>query len=178
MAVDQHTIAQCKKSDLRAQRAVYDACLDRVYFTARRYVSDEFYIEHIVQDTFIKTFQNIDRFDPAKAKFETWITAIAIRESINHLRKRKFEFKALEDCPTMKTTKASALDGLQAEDILETLNTLPSTHRTVFSLYEIDGYSHKEIGGILGVNESTSRSYLTRAKIIFRENLTKLNYVT
>ena len=178
MAIDQYIIKGCKKKEYKAQQALYKQCLDRVYFTIRRYVSDEFYIENIIQDTFIKVYKNIDRYDPNIAKFETWISAIAIRESINHLRKRAFEFKELDNCKTIAEKKATPLEQLQAEDILNTLSSLPETHRTVFSLYEIDGYSHREIGDLLGVTESTSRSYLTRAKIIFREYLTKMNYVT
>jgi len=176
MAVTKEMVDGCLVQDLRAQKALYTQCLDRVYYTIRRYVSDEFFIENIIQDTFIKVYKNIDRYDHKIAKFETWITSIAIRESINHLRKKKFEFNALEDSPNLVEKEASPLENLQAEDVLATLTCLPETHRSVFSMYEIDGYSHKEIGNLLGVTESTSRSYLTRAKIMFREHLTNMNY--
>ncbi len=178
MAVDKHIIQGCIERKIRFQRKLYDLCLDRVYFSIRRYVSDQFFIENIAQDTFIKIFQHIDRYDPKIAKFETWISAIAVRETINHLRKRKFEFSDIGEVTNLKASTESGLHKLQAEDVLRTLDELPRAHRTVFSLYEIDGFSHREIGEMLHINESTSRSYLTRAKIIFRENLIKQKYIT
>lgn len=177
MAVDQHTIEGCKKHNLAAQRKLYNQCIDRVYFAIKRYVSDEHYIENVIQDTFLKALTNIDRYDPNKAKFETWISAIAVRESINHLRRKKFEFTPVDTAPLKATDKNLALETMQAEYLLGEIEKLPNTHRSVFCLYEIDGYSHREIGDMLGISESTSRSYLTRAKSLFRKNLSQLDYV-
>lgn len=177
MAVDKHTIEGCKKRDQAAQRKLYNQCVGRVYFAIKRYVSDEHYIENVIQDTFLKALTNIDRYDASRAKFETWISAIAVRESINHLRRKKFEFSPVETTPIHSTDKNLALENMQAEALLKELDKLPATHRAIFCLYEIEGYSHREIGTMLNVTESTSRSYLTRAKSLFRKNLSQLDYV-
>jgi len=168
-----HIIAACRRKEQKAQKTLYSLFVDRLYFTIFRYVNDPFYAQNILQDVFFKAFKNIDSYDSNKAAFNTWITTIAIRESISHCRKRKIEFSPVEKTKIQYTDNENALSKLKAEDLLKTISEIPDKYRMIFNLYEIDGYSHKEIAEMLGISLGTSRSYLTRAKQQIQMKLAK-----
>lgn len=158
-------ISNCLHGDYIAQRKLYDLYVDRLYYVIYRYVNDPYYIENILQDVFLKTFKNLDTFDSSKASFTTWITTIAIRESLNHLRKKKLTFVSFEDSVKDISTEIDPiLSKMEAQELMYLIASIPEKLRIVFNLYEVDGYSHKEIEIMLGITASTSRAYLTRAK--------------
>ncbi len=158
-------IVACLKKDLEGQKALYELFLDRLYFIAIRYVSNQYYVENILQDVFLKVFNNLDKFDSKKASFNTWITTITIRECLNHLRKKVLEFEPIEnDQLKIVGNIDPLLLEMDTEELIEAISSIPDKYRVVFNLFEIDGYSHKEISEELQINTSTSRSYLTRAK--------------
>ena len=123
----------------------------------------------IVNDSFVKVFNQIGRFDNT-LPFKSWLSKIVINTSIDKFRKNnknilfddKETFLVPDESPNIVTQ-------LSAQDILKLLNLLPDIHRLVFSLYEIEGYSHDEISALLKIPENTSRVYLTRAKKRLRE---------
>jgi len=166
-------IKACQRNELSAQEELYQFYVDRLYFVIYRYVNDKYFIENILQDVFLKVFINISGFDKNKASLTTWIKRIAINESINYCKKRKLEFVPLQEV-SLKASGASkelVLSKLQAEDILKLINKIPEKYRLIFNLFELDGYSHKEISIMLEINKSTSRSYLTRAKQMIQKEL-------
>ncbi len=130
----------------------------------------------VVNDSFVKVFSNIGKYDPTKP-FRGWLRKIVINTSIDNLRrstKAHLHVEA-EKCPIPDETP-NAISHLAAQDIIEILNLLPHYHKTVFCLFEIEGYSHDEIAEQLGIPTSSSRVYLTRAKQQLRE-LFPVNYL-
>ncbi|WP_225871084.1 RNA polymerase sigma factor [Pedobacter frigiditerrae] len=117
-----------------------------------------------VNDSFIKVFKSIDSFRE-DAHFKAWFRKILVNTALDYKRKNMRFSQAIELVDTEpQTTYSSALDNLSAKDILGLMKNLNETQSLVFNLYEIDGYSHKEIGKMLNIPESSSRTYLTRAK--------------
>jgi len=159
----QKAILRCKKQDPIAQRKVYNHFILSLYNTANRILNDRLASEDAVQNAFIKAFAKIHQYDHGKGNFSSWLHRICVNESITILRKRK-KLENLEDHTYIKDVESTALDHLEAEYILEAMKKLPETQRLIFTLYEVEGYAHKEIGTMLDITESSSRTYLMRAK--------------
>jgi RNA polymerase sigma factor (sigma-70 family) len=123
----------------------------------------------IVNDSFVKVFNQIDRYDNS-LPFKSWLGKIVVNTSIDRFRKNKRDIQ-FDDKETFFVPDESPdiLTQLTAADILGLLNRLPEIHRMVFSLYEIEGYSHDEISSLLSIPGNSSRVYLTRAKKRLRE---------
>ncbi len=123
----------------------------------------------VVNDSFMKVFSKIGKYDTTKP-FLGWLRKIVINTSIDYLRRnnRNHLFVEAEKVVIQDETPI-ATSHLAAQDIIEMLNLLPHYHRTVFCLYEIEGYSHEEIAEQLSIPVSSSRVYLTRAKKQLRE---------
>ncbi len=170
-------IRSCQLKEIKAQKELYDSFVDRIYYIVKRYVSDDYFVKNIVQDIFLKIFINIDKYEEGKGMFSTWFNTISVRESINHIRKRKVNFDLNLDHISNAQIEGDVLAKLNADDILKVLSTINDKYRVVFNLYEIDGFSHKEIGNLLGITESSSRTYLTRAKKILKEKIIKLSII-
>jgi len=130
----------------------------------------------IVDDSFLKVFSEIERLD-TKQSFKGWLRKIVINTSIDKFRKRTREMPLIEreaspdihDNHGTNSEQPEIISRLTAQEIIKMLNDLPEIHKTVFCLYEIEGYSHDEIAGQLNMSMSTSRVYLTRAKKRLRE---------
>ena len=123
----------------------------------------------IVNDSFVKVFKEIARFDPSLS-FKIWLRKIVINTSIDDFRKNsKRIFFSHEETILVPDNTPDIVNELNAKDILGLLNHLPDIHRLVFSLYEIEGFRHDEISTLLNIPENSSRVYLTRAKKKLRE---------
>ncbi len=123
----------------------------------------------IVNDSFVKVFSQINRYDKS-LPFKSWLAKIVVNTSIDRFRKNKKNIQ-FDDNETFFVPDESPniITQLSAEDILSLLNRLPEMQRMVFSLYEIEGYTHDEISSLLSIPENSSRVYLTRAKRRLRE---------
>jgi len=161
----------CQRNDKSAQQALYDMFVDRLYYVILRYVNDQHHTQELLQDVFIKAFQNIHSFNPKKGSFNTWIHTIAINHSLSYCRKKKHVYTPIEEAYMISSNLASILSELEAEDILKTIAQLPDKYRIIFNLYEIDGFNHKEIAEMLNIKEGTSRSYLTRSKEMIKDKI-------
>ena len=130
----------------------------------------------VVNDSFVKVFSKIGKYDTSKP-FAGWLRRIVINTSIDHLRRNSRNQQYVEaEKIAIRDESSDTLGQLAAKDILELLNHLPRYHKTVFCLYEIEGYSHDEIAAQLDIPVSSSRVYLTRAKQQLRE-LFPVNYL-
>jgi RNA polymerase sigma-70 factor (ECF subfamily) len=123
----------------------------------------------IVNDSFVKVFSQINRYDKS-LPFKSWLAKIVVNTSIDRFRKNKNNIQ-FDDNETFFVPDESPniITQLSTEDILSLLNRLPDIQRMVFSLYEIEGYTHNEISSLLSIPENSSRVYLTRAKRRLRE---------
>ncbi|MEM9545782.1 MAG: sigma-70 family RNA polymerase sigma factor [Bacteroidota bacterium] len=157
-------LKRVRQCDAVAQRELYDTLVLRMFNTVLRIVKNREDAEDCLQMGFSILFHKIDRFDPKKGKFTAWATRIFINEALGLLRHRKIQFDEICDNLFVEAHSMSPLDILNAEDIVNQMNQLPDQMRVIFNLYEIEGYSHKEIAQMLEIAESSSRTYLMRAK--------------
>ena len=123
----------------------------------------------IVNDSFVKVFNQIGRYNNS-LPFKSWLSKIVVNTSIDRFRKNKRDFQFDEQETFLVPDESpNIVTQLTAQDILGLLNRLPEIQRMVFSLFEIEGYSHDEISSLLRIPENTSRVYLARAKKRLRE---------
>lgn len=136
-----------------------------------RYVSSEADAKDVLQESFIRIFKYFEKFDAQKGSLKNWMIQICIREALKRLSKRK-ELVELDTVKEPLQAEPIVLSQLQMEDLMKEIRLLPLPYRTILNLFLIEGYSHKEIGQLLDIKESSSRSGLTRAKAMLRKTLT------
>ncbi|MEO0897813.1 MAG: RNA polymerase sigma factor [Bacteroidota bacterium] len=168
---DEHLVEGCQKEDRQSQRHLYEKYFETMTFVCYRYAKDADTASDLVHEGFIKVFKSIKSFK-SKGSLEGWIRRIMVNVCLDHLRKQK---KFQGDLPISeaegKSIDDEAISNLQAEYILEKIRELPDPLRTVFNLYVVEGYPHKEIAAQMGFGASTSRAYLTEARKILRKKL-------
>jgi len=163
----------CKEGDRRMQEEMYRRLSPRMYAVSLRYASNAEEAEDILQEGFIKVFKKLDSFR-GDGSFEGWVRRIFVNTAIEHFRRKRYLQPVTEkEENTIEGKSLSALDGLAEKDILALIQELSPGYRTVFNMYVVEGYTHKEIGDMLGISEGTSKSQLSRAKVILQEMVRK-----
>lgn len=160
----------------RSKSYIYKKFYGYLMAVALRYVKDEMEAEDVVNESFVKIFRKIKDFSfenddsIIEKTFKAWMARVTVNTSIDKIRAKKETF-ALDDVHDGDLVQhaVSSSTRLEEKDILKLLYELPEIQRSIFSLYEIEGYSHEEIGKLLSIPESTSRTYLTRAKARLRK---------
>lgn len=161
---EEKLISACRKGDGKAQREVYEKYAPLMYAVCRRYIGQVDAAEDVLICGFTKVFQKIDQFK-AEGSFEGWIRRIMVNEALSHIRKHKSMYLEVEIEYAEKEPDLGMLAGqLEAEDLQKLIDRLPSGYKTVFNLYAIEGFSHKEIAEQLDISENTSKSQLSRAR--------------
>ena len=166
-------IEGCIKGERKSQKALYDQFSAKMFAICLRYSKNQMDAEDILQDGFVKLFNNLHRFR-GEGSFDGWVRRIFVNTAIEHIRRKNLNTtvgEGLENSVADKHT--NALDNLYEKDIIKSSNTLSDGYRTVFNLYAVEGYTHKEIGELLGISENTSKSQYSRAKASMREVMTK-----
>lgn len=165
-------IKECKRGKIASQRKLYMHYYRYAMSICLRYSNSRETAEEVLNDSFFKVFTKIKSYK-SDYPFKTWLRRIIINTAIDYYRKKP-EFNEPFDINSKNIGNCDnkALENLAVEDILWLLRKLSDSHRMVFNLYEMEGYSHKEIAEFLGIAEGTSRSYLKRAK----QELRKLYY--
>lgn len=157
-------LRNCKDGNLQFQELLYKQFYGYALGVASRYLINKDDALEVVNDSFIKVFKSLGSFRE-DADFKAWFRKILVNTALDHKRKNMRFSQAIEMVDTeVQTTYHSAIDQLSAKDILNLMKNLNETQHLIFNLYEIDGYSHREIGEMLNIPESSSRTYLTRAK--------------
>lgn len=157
-------IESCIKEDRSAQRDLFNRYSKLLMGVAVRYVSDQPAAQDVVQESFIRIYKSLSTLQKTDVKtVESWMKKITVRESLRWLKKNN-RYSLEEPTDRHYKTHAVSENKLHEEYLLSLLTKLPSGYRSTFNLYVIEGYSHKEIGEMLQITESTSRSQLTRAK--------------
>jgi RNA polymerase sigma-70 factor (ECF subfamily) len=164
----------CQKNDAAAQQVLYQKYSPKMLSVCYRYAKSREDAEDMLQEGFVKVFLQIRRYEN-RGSLEGWILRIIVHTCINHLKKYK-KFNDVVDLAYASNImiREDNIPGIvQAKQIVECIRSLPIGYRTVLNLYAIEGYSHKEIGNMLDIEESTSRSQYTRAKNMLEEILGK-----
>ena len=167
-------ITGCKNLDRHCQRALVKAYSGMLYSVSRRYCGEDYMSKEALQIGLIRIFKYIDSYDTVNGNFTGWMKKIVSNESIKILKKSGKKYSIdLNDIDISDYT-ANALDNLHEEELIRLIQELPIGYREVFNMYVIEGYSHKEIGEILNITDSTSRSQLSRAKKILQQKITMI----
>jgi RNA polymerase sigma factor (sigma-70 family) len=168
---DSDLIRGCLSGDSRMQEALYNRFAPKMYAVCLRYSNNADDAQDLLQEGFVKIFKNLDRFR-AEGSFEGWVRRVFVNTSIEHYR-RKVNLVSASDREEayIEDHSSNALDKLAEKDIIKLVQELSPGYRAVFNMYAIEGYSHKEIGTILGISEGTSKSQLARAKGILQKKV-------
>lgn len=162
---EKELIDRCLKNDAMAQRTLFDQYAPRMLGICYRYASSREEAEDILQEGFIRVFENLGKFR-REAALSTWITRVMINTALNHLNKHhKVSWQNdLEPVSNMNEYSDVQLHHYDAQIVMECIQQLPAGYRMVLNLYAIEGLSHKEIGEQLNIKEATSRSQFAKAK--------------
>ncbi|MTI22350.1 sigma-70 family RNA polymerase sigma factor [Fulvivirga sp. RKSG066] len=170
-STEESLIYKCRKKNGKAQKELYEKYAPKMLGVCIRYVKDADQAEDIMIAAFVKIFEKIDQFK-SEGSFEGWIRRIMVNESLTFIRRNKgmyleVDIEAADREPDYNTLS----DHLETEDLLKMIHSLPTGYQTVFNLYAIEGYSHKEIAQQLNISENTSKSQLSRARSLLQKQL-------
>ena len=172
---DADLIKGCINNDRRMQEELYTRFAPKMYAVCLRYAGNAEEAEDILQEGFIKIFKKLGSFR-SEGSFEGWIRRIFVNTSIEHFRRKTYMQPISEqEENTMEGKSLSVLDSLAEKDLIHLIQQLSPGYRTVFNMYVVEGYTHREIGELLGISEGTSKSQLSRAKVILQEMVKKFN---
>lgn len=162
-------IKGCIGRDRKMQEMLYHRFSPKMYAVCLRYSKNADDAQDLLQEGFIKVYKNLEKFR-GEGSFEGWVRRIFVNTSIEHFR-RNVNNQSLTETQevTIEDKEWNALDTLAEKDIISMVQELSPGYRQVFNMYVIEGYSHRDIGEILGISEGTSKSQLARAKGILQK---------
>jgi RNA polymerase sigma-70 factor (ECF subfamily) len=164
-------VAALTRQDRWAQKVLYEQYYSRMMVVCLRYAGSSDEALDLLHEGFIKVFQNIGKY--RTGTLSGWIHTIMLNNCIDNYRKSvRRRSEDLSEASYVSNDGPDALSKLSEKEILEAVQDLSPAYRTVFNLYVMEGYSHKEIADVLQINESTSRSNLLKARIKLQEHFT------
>lgn len=166
-------IEACLSDDRAAQKQLFEVYAPKMMALTLRYCRDRCEAEDVIQEGFVKIFTNLHQYS-GQGNFEGWMKRIFINIALKKKTKKSYtnEISGLE--PYMETSvMPTIIDAMTEDEITTVINQMPDGYKQVFNLYVIEGYSHKEIGEILDIGESTSRSQLVKARKMMQSKLLK-----
>ncbi|MDO6389449.1 sigma-70 family RNA polymerase sigma factor [Pontibacter sp. BT731] len=163
--VNAQVVQRCRAGDNRAQYELYKLYSKAMFNVSMRITNDYAESEDVLQEAFISAFKNLHSYK-AEASFGSWLKRIVINASVNAVRKRRSELVPLEDRLAEDVPEEEYDDDTewQVEQVRRAIQRLPDGYRVVLSLYLLEGLDHAEIGEVLGISESTSKSQYSRAR--------------
>jgi RNA polymerase sigma-70 factor (ECF subfamily) len=177
MLSEKELVEGCKSYNAAAQKLLYAKYSSKMYAICVRYVKDKEEAKDLLQEGFIRVFSNIDKYS-FSGSLEGWIRRVIINIILYHIKSnKKYKWESIEanseHIAGIEENESfeSEEDEFTMEELEKALNGLPEVYRVVFNLYHIDEFSHAEIGNILSIDETTSRTRLFRAKTILKYKL-------
>ena len=164
----------CKVNDRKQQELLYKILSPKMLAVCMRYTSDRDEAQDVMQEGFIKIFKNIHNYR-GEGSLEGWIRRIMVHSAISRYRKLKPMMLTSEVSEnSMPCYRSDQTNTMEAKELMNIIQQLPDNYRSVFNLYAIEGYSHQEIGTMLGITELLSRTTLHRARGILKRKVTQL----
>lgn len=167
-------IEQCKNGDRRAQKTIYDALAPKMFSVCLRYMGDRESAQDVLQDGFVTLFTKLDSYGGV-GSFEGWSRKIFVNTALMSLRKNDVlkQSDDVDNARDISCDEPTALESIGYAELMGIISELPAGFRTVFNMYVIEGFTHKEIAAQLGISETTSRSQLQRARMILQKRIKK-----
>ena len=173
MSSESDLIEGCIREDRKMQYELYERFSPKMYGVCLRYAANAEEAEDILQEGFIKVFKKISSFR-GEGSFEGWIRRIFVNTAIEQFRKKSYLQPITEqEEHSIEGKYVSVLDNLAEKDIIRLIQQLSPGYRTVFNMYVVEGYTHKQIADALDISEGTSKSQLSRAKLILQDLVRK-----
>lgn len=168
---EEELIQGCLNLDPNAQKQLYEKYSAKMFGVCLRYVKDYSEAEDVLVTAFMKVFDRLVQYK-GQGSFEGWIRRVTINEALTFLRKNRNMYLEVEIEKVDKEPEFQKLENeLEVEDLLNMVKRLPEGYRTVFNLYAIEGYTHREIAKKLEINVNTSKSQLSRARKLLQKYL-------
>jgi len=176
MTLEQKIIRECKRSNPRYQKLLFEQYASKMLGVCSRYFHDKNEAQDALMEGFVKIFSNIDKFR-GEGSFEGWIRRIMVNTSLNMHRKNLKHYYHVDLGETQERIEDlnQSYDHLQVKDMLNMIKALAPGYRLVFNLFEIEGYSHREIAEKLSISENTSKSQLRKARFRLQDMISKQN---
>lgn len=163
-------ISRCGANDRAAQRLLYDRFAPLLMAICRRYAGQQ-HAEDVMQDSFIRIFQYLGQYRN-EGSFEGWIRRVCVNTCIRHLEKAKrLSIDYYGEGLPEHGIEPDVISRMSANELLDVIDKIPDGYKTVFNLSVIEGFQHKEIAQLLGIEESSSRSQLTKARKFIQRSL-------
>ena len=179
MVNDLEIIEGCARHDRKAQQMLYDKYSRFLLGVCMRYATDRAEAEDILQDSFLKIYFSIKDYS-GTGSFAGWLRKVAVNTAITHYHKNlkhRYHIEIEEYVSVETGTSSFEEDLFSSDELYKVLNELPAGYRMVFNLYAVEGYKHKEIAEMLGIDTNTSKSQYSRAKAVLRDKLDKLRTI-
>lgn len=167
---EQELIEGCCKGNRTCQYFLYEQFSKRMMAVCLRYSKSTQEAEDVLQEGFVKIFKHIKDFRK-QSQLETWMTRIMVNTALNMHRKKLYLFPMVDVEETSIVDPAEGLDALAFEQLVNMIQSLPHGCQLIFNMYAVEGYTHQEIAGLLGISEGTSKSQYARAKELLRKQL-------
>lgn len=165
-------IQNCNKGDQVSQRKLFEIFAPKMLGVCMRYFTSKQEAEDVLQEGFIKIYTNLNKYN-FEGSFEGWVRRIMVNTALDTIRKNvKYRDDIEIDSVDYKvTSNGNIIESMVRDELLILIQELPTGYRTVFNLFAIEGYSHKEIAEQLEISENTSKSQFSRAKSLLRKKL-------
>ncbi len=163
-------IQKAIKSHRASQQQLFDTYAPKMLGVCRKYIKDQHHAEEVMLNGFLKVFTHLKDF-AHQGSFEGWIRKIMVREAISFLRKQQQLFFVEDAAAYSRDAEDSLHNASEVAHLQAIIDGLPTGYRTVFVLYAIEGYKHREIAALLKISENTSKSQLSKARRMLQERI-------
>lgn len=176
MLSEAELVKACLEGNSEARRALYDRYSSKLWVVCLRFARNRMIAQDLFQEGFIRIFENLSSYQ-GQGSFEGWLRRIMVNTSINYYKKHKRHLSDQDSNDTVpeRWYDSDVIDTLSADELLEMVQSLPDSHRVVFNLFVLEGYSHKEIADLLGITENTSKSRMFRSRLMLQEIMERNN---
>jgi RNA polymerase sigma-70 factor (ECF subfamily) len=170
-------IKGCIKQDAKCQRLLFEQFAGKMFSVCLRYANDTMEAEDMMQDGFIRVFNNIHQFK-FEGSFEGWTRRVIVNCALKYLQKKRISFNEIkENSDDTPRIESYAYSHLGEDELMKLISQLPDGYRIVFNLNVIEGYSHDEIAKLLNIQASTSRSQLVKARKMLQHQILQLQKI-
>ncbi|HET8573440.1 MAG TPA: sigma-70 family RNA polymerase sigma factor [Edaphocola sp.] len=172
---DQELICACREKNAFAQKLLFERYWRKIFMVCIRYIQQQEAAEEILSDTFLKAFQNAEKFQyRGEGALQAWLSRIAVNECLMFLRKgNKMRFTGIQlnDLEGVEEPASEIIQKITGKELIGLIHTLPPGYKAVFNLHLMEGFSHKEIANMLNISESTSKSQLRKARLLLQQKI-------
>lgn len=171
---DEQLVHGCVAGDPIAQKALYQHYARKMMSVCMRYSGNRDQAQDMLQDGFVKVFQKIGHFR-GDGSLGGWITRTMVNTALDHIRRNKPYDRSLDltEAEHLHQEDEQVLSAMTTDELMDLIQALPPGYRTVFNLFAIEGYPHKDIADMLGISENTSKSQFMKARAYLRKLLPK-----